>query len=261
MFFKYRGGKMVKIKRIIPCLDIKNGRVVKGVNFVNFRDAGDPVECAKAYQEAGADEIVFLDISATQERRDTVTALVAKVAANLSVPFSVGGGIRSLDDIRKILDAGANKISIGSAALENPELITEAAKAFGKNSIIVAIDAKNDSCGSWEVYASGGRKATGINAIEWGIEAERRGAGEILLTSMDRDGTKSGYDLALTADLSSKIKIPVIASGGAGNYEHFYDALTVGKADAVLAASLFHFNEIPIPKLKEYLRGKGIPIK
>ena len=246
------------VRRIIPCLDIKDGRVVKGVNFVDFRDAGDPVECAKAYQDAGADEIVFLDISATSEGRDTVACLVSKVAEQLSVPFSVGGGIRTVNDMSAILDAGADKVSLNSAAVKNPSLISEGAEAFGSQRIIVAIDAKQKAEGGWEVYTAGGNNATGLDAVEWAMKAERLGAGEILLTSMDKDGTKSGYDLELTAEISSKVKIPVIASGGAGTYEHFYDVLTKGKASAVLAASLFHFNEIPIPKLKEYLQKRGI---
>ncbi|NLX75185.1 MAG: imidazole glycerol phosphate synthase subunit HisF [Synergistaceae bacterium] len=248
----------MNVRRIIPCLDIKDGRVVKGVNFVDFRDAGDPVECAKAYQDAGADEIVFLDISATSEERDTVACLVNKVAAQLSVPFSVGGGIRTVNDMSVILNAGADKVSLNSAAVKNPSLISEGAEAFGSQCIIVAIDAKQKAEGSWEVFIAGGQNATGLDAVEWAMKAERLGAGEILLTSMDKDGTKSGYDLELTAEISSKVKIPVIASGGAGTYEHFYDVLTKGKASAVLAASLFHFNEIPIPKLKEYLQKRGI---
>ena len=249
---------MLKLRRIIPCLDIKNGRIVKGVNFVDFRDAGDPVECAKAYQDAGADEIVFLDISATEEKRNTVIDLVAKVASQLTIPFSVGGGVRSLKDVGQILEAGADKVSISSAALKRPALISEISETYGRNSLIVAIDAKKNNGGKWEVYVAGGQKATGIDAVEWSLEAERLGAGEILLTSMDRDGTKNGYDLELTAAVSSKVDIPVIASGGAGTYQDFYDALTVGKADAVLAASLFHFNEISIPTLKEYLKERGI---
>lgn len=247
--------------RIIPCLDIKDGRVVKGINFVDLRDAGDPVESARAYQNAGADEIVFLDITATTDSRSTVVGLVSKVAARISIPLIVGGGIRSVDDMRAILDAGANKISINSIAVETPTLITKGAKAFGKECVIVAIDAKRKNEKVWEVYTAGGKNATGLNAVEWAIEVEKLGAGEILLTSMDKDGTKSGYDLELTEAISSKVKIPVIASGGAGSYEHFYDALTKGGASAVLAATLFHFNEISIGTLKEYLNKKGIAVR
>ena len=248
-------------RRIIPCLDIKDGRVVKGVNFVSLRDAGDPVDCAMAYQQTGADEIVFLDITATSDARNTVADLVRRVAAKVFVPITVGGGIRAVDDIRAILRAGADKVSLNSAAVKNPALITEGAEAFGSQCIVVAIDAKRRGDGTWEVFTAGGRNPAGIDAVEWASEAERLGAGEILLTSMDKDGTKSGYDLELTAKISGNLNIPVIASGGAGDYEHFYDAFTVGRADAVLAASLFHYNEIPIPKLKEYLRDKGIPVR
>lgn len=248
-------------QRVIPCLDIKDGRVVKGVNFVGLRDAGDPVDCASAYQEQGADEIVFLDITATSDARNTVADLVRHVAEKVFVPITVGGGIRTVDDIRAILRAGADKVSLNSAAVKNPSIITDGAEAFGSQCIVVAIDAKRRGDGTWEVFTAGGRNPTGIDAVEWASEAERLGAGEILLTSMDRDGTKSGYDLELTAAISGSLNIPVIASGGAGNYEHFYDAFTVGKADAVLAASLFHYGEIPIPQLKEYLRAKGISVR
>ena len=233
-------------QRIIPCLDIKDGRVVKGVNFVNLRDAGDPVECAKAYEQAGADEIVFLDITATSDARNTVADLVRRVAEKVFVPITVGGGIRTVDDIRSILRAGADKTSLNSAAVKNPKLISDGADAFGSQCIVVAIDAKRNGS-SWEVYTAGGRTPTGIDALKWAVRAEKLGAGEILLTSMDKDGTKSGYDLELTSKVSESVSIPVIASGGAGTYEHFYEAFTSGKADAVLAASLFHYNEIPIP--------------
>lgn len=248
-------------KRIIPCLDIKEGRVVKGVNFVGLRDAGDPVECAKAYEKAGADEIVFLDITATSDDRKTVVDLVRRVTAEVFVPITVGGGIRSVGDIREILRAGADKVSLNSAAVKNPALISEAAKVFGSQCVVVAIDAKRKGDGYWEVYTAGGRRPEHMDAFCWAVEAERLGAGEILLTSMDRDGTKAGYDLELTELISGSVNIPVIASGGAGGYSHFYDALTRGRADAVLAASLFHFNEIPIPALKEYLAGRGIPVR
>ncbi len=248
-------------QRIIPCLDIKDGRVVKGINFVDLRDAGDPVECAAAYEAAGADEIVFLDITATSEARNTVADLVSAVASKVFIPITVGGGIRTVEDIRTVLRAGADKVSLNSAAVKRPELITEGAKDFGSQCIIAAIDAKRRNDGTWEVYTSGGQTATGLEAVRWAEETERLGAGEILLTSMDRDGTKSGYDLELTREISSRVKIPVIASGGAGDYQHFYDAFTKGKADAVLAASLFHYNEIPIRKLKKYLSDRGISMR
>lgn len=248
-------------KRIIPCLDIKDGRVVKGVNFVGLRDAGDPVECAKAYEKAGADEIVFLDITATSDRRKTVAGLVRSVASEVFVPITVGGGIGCIADIREILRAGADKVSLNSAAVRNPGLISEAAKAFGSQCVVVAIDAKRKGDGYWEVYTEGGRRAEHMDTRCWALQAERLGAGEILLTSMDRDGTKAGYDLELTASIGGAVNIPVIASGGAGEYAHFYDALTQGKADAVLAASLFHFNEIPIPELKDYLAERGIAVR
>ena len=248
-------------QRIIPCLDIKDGRVVKGINFVDLKDAGDPVECAVAYEAAGADEIVFLDITATSSSRNTVADLIKAMASRVFIPITVGGGIRTVDDIRIILRAGADKISLNSAAVKRPHLITEGARAFGRQCIVAAIDAKKKNDGTWEVFISGGRIATGLDAVEWSVEMERLGAGEILLTSMDRDGTKSGYDLELTAQVSSKVNIPVIASGGAGDYSHFYDAFTIGKADAVLAASLFHYNEIPIQKLKKYLSERGIPVR
>ena len=248
-------------QRIIPCLDIKDGRVVKGINFVDLRDAGDPVESAKAYEIAGADEIVFLDITATSDSRNTVADLVRRVASEVFIPITVGGGIRIVDDIRAILRAGADKVSLNSAAVKNSRLITDGAEAFGSQCIVVAIDAKRRSDGSWEVYTAGGRIPTGLDAIEWAAQAESLGAGEILLTSMDRDGTKSGYDIELTAAVGGRLGIPVIASGGAGTYEHFYDAFTKGHADAVLAASLFHYNEIPIPELKKYLFTRGISVR
>lgn len=248
-------------RRIIPCLDIKDGRVVKGVNFVDLRDAGDPVECAKAYQAAGADEIVFLDITATSDARNTVAELVERVASQVFIPITVGGGVRTIDDIRAILRAGADKVSLNSAAVHDPQLIAEGARVFGRQCIVTAIDAKRRGSGYWEVFTAGGRQPEGLDAIGWAMKAEELGAGEILLTSMDRDGTKSGYDLELTSRISSKVNIPVIASGGAGDYVHFLDAFTKGKADAVLAASLFHYNEIPIPKLKKYLRKSGISVR
>ena len=249
-------------KRIIPCLDIKDGRVVKGTNFVHLRDAGDPVEVAAAYSEAGADEVVFLDITASHEGRSTVVDLAARVADQLSIPFTVGGGIRTADDFRAVLLQGADKISINSAALDRPELISEAASRFGSQCVVVAIDARRREDGSgWDVYKNGGRLCTGLDALEWAARAERLGAGEILLTSMDCDGTKNGYDLELTAAVSSRAGIPVIASGGAGTLEHFAQAFIQGKADAVLAASLFHYHEIAIPDLKAYLAARGIPVR
>ena len=248
-------------KRIIPCLDVKNGRVVKGVNFVNLTDAGDPVECAKVYDKAGADELVFLDITATSDARETVTDMVKAVAKNVFIPFTVGGGIRSVEDFRKILNAGADKVSVNSAAVRNPSLISEAAEKFGRQCVVCAIDAKRKTGGGWEVYLNGGRLNTGIDALEWAKRAEDLGAGEILLTSMDCDGTKDGYDLELTRAVSENAKIPVIASGGAGKPEHFLDAFRKGKADAVLAASLFHFKEIEISDLKKYLRDNGESVR
>lgn len=245
-------------KRIIPCLDVKNGRVVKGVNFVNLIDAGDPVECAKVYDKAGADELVFLDITASSDARDTVADMVNAVARNVFIPFTVGGGIRSVEDFRKILNAGADKVSVNSAAVKNPQLISEAAEKFGSQCVVVAIDAKRRGDGSgWDVYLNGGRVNTGIDAVEWAKRAEELGAGEILLTSMDCDGTKAGYDIDLTRIVSENAGIPVIASGGAGRLEHFLDAFREAKADAVLAASLFHFKEIEIMDLKKYLRENG----
>ena len=249
-------------KRIIPCLDVTDGRVVKGVNFVNLRDAGDPVEIASAYDKAGADELVFLDITASSDRRSTVVDLVRAVASRVFIPFTVGGGIRTVDDIRNILREGADKISVNSAALANPELITEGTEIFGSQCMVVAIDARRrpDKSG-WNVFSHGGRYDTGRDALEWAHEAERLGAGEILLTSMDCDGTKAGYDIELTKEISSALSIPVIASGGAGCAEHFYDALTEGGADAALAASLFHYKELEINALKKELRSKGISVR
>lgn len=249
-------------KRIIPCLDIRDGRVVKGINFVNLRDAGDPVEVAAAYSEAGADEVVFLDITASHEGRATVVELAARVAAQLSIPFTVGGGIRTVEDVRAVLLQGADKISVNSAAIDRPELIAEAAARFGSQCVVVAIDARRRADGSgWDVYKHGGRLNTGLDVLEWAARAESLGAGEILLTSMDCDGTKAGYDLELTAAVSERAGIPVIASGGAGTMAHFADAFTTGKADAVLAASLFHYHEVAIPELKTYLDGLGIPVR
>lgn len=248
-------------KRVIPCLDVKNGRVVKGVSFVNLRDAGDPVECAVAYDKKGADELVLLDITATHEGRGTMVDIVTHVAKSIFIPFTVGGGIRTTDDFKELLRAGADKISVNSAAVRNPDLINEAAQKFGSQCVVCAIDAKRRAEGGWEVYLNGGRLPTGIDAVEWAKEAVSRGAGEILLTSMDCDGQKTGYDIELTKAVSEVVGVPVIASGGAGALEHFYDALTVGKADAVLAASLFHFNEIPIADLKAYLQKQGIPVR
>lgn len=248
-------------KRIIPCLDVNNGRVVKGVNFVNLVDAGDPVECAKTYDKAGADELVFLDITATSDNRRTVVDMVRRVAESVFIPFTVGGGIRSVEDFRTLLLAGADKISVNSSAIKRPRLISEAADKFGSQCVVCAIDAKRRSGGGWDVYLAGGRINTGIDALKWAEEAEKLGAGEILLTSMDCDGTKAGYDLELTRAISENAKIPVIASGGAGTNEHFYEALTQGKADAVLAASLFHFGEIEINALKDYLHGRGISVR
>lgn len=249
-------------KRIIPCLDIKDGRVVKGINFVSLRDAGDPVEVAAAYADAGADEMVFLDITASHEGRATVADLAARVAEKLSIPFTVGGGIRSVKDMRAVLRQGADKISINSSAIDHPELIAEGAHQFGSQCIVVAIDARRREDGTgWDVYKHGGRLNTGLDAVEWAMAAEAAGAGEILLTSMDGDGTKAGYDLELTRAVSSHVNIPVIASGGAGSMQHFAEALTVGQADAALAASLFHYHEIDIGELKDYLAAQNIPVR
>ncbi len=268
-------------KRIIPCLDVNNGRVVKGVNFVQLRDAGDPVEAGEAYSNAGADELVFLDITATSDARGTVTEMVRRVAERVFIPFTVGGGIRTVDDMRAILREGADKISVNSAAIKRPELISEGAERFGSQCITVAIDArrrpdKDDPkdrlvyaetdlhkapANGWSVYVAGGRIDTGIDAVEWAMRAEALGAGEILLTSMDGDGTKAGYDIALTRAIADAVHIPVVASGGAGTKEHFYEALTEGGADAALAASLFHFKELEISEVKRYLKEKGVPVR
>lgn len=249
-------------KRIIPCLDVNNGRVVKGVNFVDLKDAGNPVEIAKAYDKAGADELVFLDITASSDRRNTVVDMVRKVAETVFIPFTVGGGIRTVDDFRALLREGADKISINSSAIDTPNLISDAADKFGSQCVVVAIDAKKRADGNgWNIYKHGGRIDVGIDALEWAHKVEKLGAGEILLTSMDCDGTKAGYDLELTRAVAEAVNIPVIASGGAGNLEHFYDALTDGKADAALAASLFHYKELEIKEVKEYLRGRGVSVR
>ena len=248
-------------KRIIPCLDVKNGRVVKGVNFINLKDAGDPVEIAAYYNKSMADELVFLDITASSDARDILLDVVKRTAEQVFIPLTVGGGIRSIEDFRKILNAGADKISVNSAALKRPKLIKEAAERFGNQCVVVAIDAKARANGGFDVYLNGGRVNTGRDAVEWALEAEELGAGEILLTSMDCDGVKNGYDITLTKTIASQVKIPVIASGGAGKKEHFYDVLTEGQADAALAASLFHFKELEIKELKNYLNQKQIPIR
>lgn len=249
-------------KRIIPCLDVNNGRVVKGINFVNLRDAGDPVEVAAAYDKAGADEVVFLDITATSDARETVVDMVRKVAEKVFIPFTVGGGIRTVEDFKVLLREGADKISINSSAINNPRLISDAADKFGSQCVVVAIDAGKRADGSgWNIYKNGGRIDVGMDAVEWAIQADRLGAGEILLTSMDCDGTKVGYDIELTRQIAENVSIPVIASGGAGTKEHFYEALTDGKADAALAASLFHYKELEIMDLKNYLADKGIPVR
>lgn len=249
-------------KRIIPCLDVNNNRVVKGINFLNLRDAGDPVEVAKAYDKAGADEIVFLDITASSDARNTVVDMVRRVAENVFIPFTVGGGIRTIEDFKAILREGADKISINSAAINNPNLVAQAADKFGSQCVVVAIDAKKRPDGSgWNIYKNGGRIDIGIDAIEWAKKVNELGAGEILLTSMDCDGTKEGYDIELTKAISSAVSIPVIASGGAGTMEHFYDALTEGGADAALAASLFHYKELEINELKKYLNSRGVSVR
>ena len=249
-------------KRIIPCLDVNNGRVVKGVNFVSLRDAGDPVEIAKAYDKAGADELVFLDITASSDARGTVVDMVRKVAENVFIPFTVGGGIRTVDDFKALLREGADKISINSSAINRPELISEAADKFGSQCVVVAIDAKRRADGSgWNIYKNGGRIDTGLDALEWAERVNKLGAGEILLTSMDCDGTKAGYDIELTRRIAEIVSVPVIASGGAGTKEHFYEALTEGKADAALAASLFHYKELEINDLKRYLSDKGVSMR
>jgi len=248
-------------KRIIPCLDLDKGRVVKGINFINLIDAGDPVEAAKRYNEMGADEIVFLDISASYQGRGTMLDTISKASEQVFIPLTVGGGIRSVEDFRTLLSCGADKISVNSSAIKNPDLITEAALKFGSQCVVLAVDAKRNQRGSFDVYLNGGRVNTGLDAIDWIIKAEKLGAGEILLTSMDADGTKAGYDIELTKRVSEAVNIPVIASGGAGKMEHFYDVLTKGGADAALAASLFHYKEIEIMDLKKYLTDKKLPIR
>jgi cyclase len=248
-------------KRIIPCLDVDKGRVVKGVNFVNLIDAGDPVENGKFYDNEGADELVFLDITASSDRRDIILDMVKRVAEEVHIPFTVGGGIRTIDDVRLILENGADKISINTAAVTNPSLIGESARRFGSQCILVAIDAKRDERNSWTVYLHGGRTPTGIDAIEWAKRVEELGAGEILLTSMDRDGTKIGYDIELTRLVAETVTVPVIASGGVGTIEHMFEGLTMGRADAVLAASIFHFREISIAEVKRELKSRGVPVR
>ncbi|MBE5893890.1 MAG: imidazole glycerol phosphate synthase subunit HisF [Lachnospiraceae bacterium] len=249
-------------KRVIPCLDVKDGRVVKGINFVNLRDAGDPAQVAAAYDKAGADELVFLDITASSDSRATQLEWVRQVASTVFIPFTVGGGIRTVDDFKAILREGADKISVNSAAIMNPKLISDAADKFGSQCVVVAIDAKRRADGSgWNIYKNGGRVDMGMDAVEWAMTAEKMGAGEILLTSMDCDGTKAGYDIELTKAVAENVNIPVIASGGAGKLEHFYDAFAEAKAEAVLAASLFHYKEMEIRELKEYLRNKGISVR
>jgi len=248
-------------KRVIPCLDLKNGRVVKGENFVGLRDAGDPVEAAVEYDRQGADELVLLDITASSDARNIMTEIVARVAESIFIPFTVGGGIRTVEDFTAILRAGADKVSVNSAALKNPSLIRQAAEKFGSQCVVVAMDAKRRDSGGWTLYLNGGRVDTGRDAVEWAGEVQALGAGEILLTSMDKDGTKDGYDLELTKAVSQAVSIPVIASGGAGKLEHFYDAFTEGRADAVLAASLFHFKEMSVPEVKKYLAGRGVPVR
>ncbi len=248
-------------KRIIPCLDVKNGRVVKGVSFVDLVDAGDPVECAAAYGKMGADELVFLDITATVEGRKTTIDMVKRVANTIFIPFTVGGGIRRCEDFAELLRAGADKVSVNSSAVRNPALISEAAERFGSQCVVCAIDARRKQGGGFEVYLDGGRTPTGIDAVEWARKADSLGAGEILLTSMDCDGQKNGYDIELTRLVSDAVGVPVIASGGAGKKEHFYDALTVGGADAALAASLFHFKELSLGELKEYLKLRGVSVR
>ncbi len=248
-------------KRIIPCLDVKDGRVVKGVRFVNLRDAGDPVQCAKAYEKQQADELVFLDITASYEKRNIIINIVRKTAENVFMPFTVGGGIRNLADIRNLLNAGAEKVSINTAAVKNPKLISESAKRFGSQCIVVAIDAKKISNSKWEVFVNGGRTPTGKDAVNWAKQAELKGAGEILLTSMDFDGTKDGFDIGLTRAISKAVSIPVIASGGAGKPKHFKDVLTRGKADAALAASIFHYGEYSVGKVKKYLKREGVNVR
>jgi len=251
----------VLAKRIVPCLDVTGGRVVKGINFVQLRDAGDPVECAKAYNEQGADELVFLDITASSDEREIMIDIVSHTAEEVFIPLTVGGGIRNVADVRRLLKAGADKISVNTAAVLNPDLVREATDKVGNQCIVVAIDAKRRGSGGWEVYTHGGRKPTGIDAVEWAQSVQELGAGEILLTSMDCDGTKEGYDVELTRTVSEAVTIPVIASGGAGNLDHLYHVLKEGKADAVLAASIFHYGEFTIREAKEYLRNKGVEVR
>ena len=248
-------------KRIIPCLDVHAGRVVKGVNFVQLRDAGDPVEIARRYDEAGADELTFLDITASSDARDTIVNVIERVADQVFIPLTVGGGVRSVDDVRKLLNAGADKVSINTAAVEHPELVEQAARRFGSQAIVVAIDARTAGPGRWEVYTHGGRKARGLDAVEWARAMAERGAGEILLTSMDRDGTKSGFDLELTKAVARAVPVPVIASGGAGTLEHLAAGIERGGADAVLAASVFHFGEITVAQAKQFLAARGIEMR
>ncbi len=248
-------------KRIIPCLDVDRGRVVKGIRFLSLVDAGDPVEQGKRYDAEGADELTFLDITASSDKRAIVADLVRRVADEVFIPFTVGGGLNSLEDVRAVLRAGADKVTLNTAAVVRPRLITEGAETFGSQCMVVAVDARRRAGGGWEVYTHGGREATGLDAVEWAARAEELGAGEILLTSMDRDGTRDGYDLELTRSVAEAVTIPVIASGGAGRLEHFYDALTEGRASAVLAASLFHFGEFQIGEVKRYLRGRGVLVR
>lgn len=248
-------------KRIIPCLDVKGGRVVKGTNFVQLRDAGDPVELAGIYDKEMADELVFLDITASNEERETIVQVVENTAAQVFIPFTVGGGIRAVEDIRKMLKAGADKVSLNTAAVKNPELIAEGAGRFGRQCIVLAVDARQSEAGKWEVFINGGRTSTGIDVLEWVERAVDLGAGEILLTSMDKDGTKDGYDIPLTRAVSEAVNVPVIASGGAGGLAHFYDVLTEGKADAVLAASVFHYGQFTVRQVKEYLRSRGVEVR
>ncbi|MFZ3320938.1 MAG: imidazole glycerol phosphate synthase subunit HisF [Usitatibacter sp.] len=252
---------MTLAKRIIPCLDVHAGRVVKGVKFVELRDAGDPVEIARKYDAAGADELTFLDITASSDARDTMVEVISRVADQVFIPLTVGGGVRSVEDVRKLLNAGADKVSINTTAVEHPEVVEQAASHFGSQAIVVAIDARARGEGRWEVYTHGGRKARGLDVVEWAREMTRRGAGEILLTSMDRDGTKSGFDLALTRAVSEAVTVPVIASGGAGSLEHLAQGVEVGKADALLAASVFHFGEITISEAKRFLAARGIEMR
>ena len=248
-------------KRIIPCLDVKDGRVVKGTNFVGLRDAGDPVELASIYDKELADELIFLDITASSDERNTMVEMVEQTASQIFIPFTVGGGIRTVEDIRKMLKAGADKVSLNTAAIKNPSLIAEGAKRYGSQCIVLAVDARQTGTDKWEVYINGGRTPTGLDVLEWIKQATALGAGEILLTSMDNDGVKDGYDIPLTRAVSEAVNVPVIASGGAGTLEHFYDVLTLGKADAVLAASVFHFGQFTVGQVKEYLTSKGVEVR